>query len=220
VGEPTVALNPRPDGRKDFLPKSQVCFTTEAYTRLEEEIAMQLHLQLPHSFEVEWLREIPADQPPIHYYPANSTEGGKDGLLLRFIPHGGPPWIGCFAFAPEAPGAPTSVVSAPDPSIAFVVARGAGYVVRPNAPETCEPLPVCPVVFVRVIPEQKLVIFGGNTTLAVYGPQGLSWFRNVARDELRIQRIGERSIHFTGWDPEEGKSVEGCVNLANGEQCP
>ena len=180
---------------------------------------MQLHLQLPHSFEVEWLREIPANQPPIHYYPANSTEGGKDGLLLRFMPHHGPEWIGCFAFATESLGAPTSVVSAPNPFTAFVVARGAGYVVHPNTPGVCERLPIFPVVFVRVVPEQKLVVFGGDTALAVYEPHGLSWFKRVVQDELKVLRIGDRVIHFTGWDPEKGTSVEGCVNLANGEQC-
>jgi hypothetical protein len=180
---------------------------------------VQLHLQLPHSFEVEWLREIPADQPPIHYYPANSTEGGKDGILLRFTPQNGPAWIGCFAFATEAPNAPTSVVSAPDAATAFVVAKGAGYVVHANSPETCEALPVFPVLFVQVVPEQSLVVFSGYTTLAVYGPQGLSWRKHVVQDELKIQRIGERAIHFTGWDPAEGKSVEGCIDISSGDKC-
>jgi len=181
---------------------------------------MQLHLQLPHSFEVEWLREMPADQPPIHYCPGDSTEGGKDGILFRFTPQDGPAWIGCFAFAIEAPAAPTSVVSAPDPSTAFVVAKGAGYVVHADSPGSCEPLPVFPVLFIQVVPEQKLVIFAGDTALAVYDPKGLSWFKRVVQDELKIQRIGECAIHFTGWDQNKGKSVEGCVNLTNGEQCP
>ncbi len=181
---------------------------------------MQLHLQLPHSFEVEWLREIPGDQPLIHYYPADSTAGGKDGLLLRFQPQQGAAWIGCFAFGTDAPNAPTTVVASPDPSTAFVVARGAGYAVHPNVPETCEPLPVFPVVFVKVVPEQKLVDFGGQTALAVYGPQGLSWFKRVVQDELKVQRIGDHSIHFTGWDAAEGKTVEGCIDLGSGEKCP
>ena len=181
---------------------------------------MQLQLQLAHSFQVEWLHEIPSDQPPIHYYPANSTAGGKDGLMLRFQPTSGPAWIGCFAFATEAPNAPTTVVSAPDSATAFVVARGAGYVVHTDAPETCERLPVYPVLFVQVVPEQRLVIFGGYTTLAVYGPQGLSWFKHVVQDELRVERIGEQSIHFTGWDPAEGRSVEGCIDITSGEKCP
>lgn len=180
---------------------------------------MQLHLQLPHSFQIEWLREIPGDQPLIHYYPADSTAGGKDGLLLRFQPEQGAEWVGCFAFGTGAPNAPTTVVASPDPSIAFVVAQGAGYSVHPHAPETCEPLPVCPVLFVKVVPEQKLVIFGGQTALAVYGPQGLSWFKRVVQDELKVQRIGDRSIHFTGWDAAEGKTIEGCIDLGSGEKC-
>lgn len=181
--------------------------------------AMQLHLQLPHSFEVEWLRELPSDQPPIHYHPAHSTSGGKDGLLLRFQPHSGPAWIGCFAFGSEAPNAPTTVVSSPDPSIAFVVAKGAGYSVHPDTPETCERLPVFPILFVEVVPDQRMVIFGGQTALAVYGPQGLSWFKRVVPDELKLQRVSDSSIHFTGWNAVEEKTVEGCVDITSGERC-
>ncbi len=181
---------------------------------------MQLHLQLPHSFEVEWLREMPAGHPAIRYYPADSAAGGKEGLLLRFQPQQGGAWIGCFAFGSDAPDAPTTVVSSPDPSTAFVVARGAGYAVHPDAPETCDPLPVFPVLFVKVVPEQKLVIFGGQTALAVYGPRGLSWFKRVVQDELKVQRIGDRSIYFTGWDAAEGKTIEGCIDLGSGETCP
>ena len=180
---------------------------------------MQLHLQLPHSFEVEWLRELPGDQSPIHYFPAHSTLGGKDGLLLRFQPKNGAPWIGCFAFGSESPNAPTTVVSSPQPSTAFVVAKGAGFSVHPETPESCERLPIDPVLYVKVVPEQRLVIFGGDTTLAVYGPQGLSWFKRVVQDELKVERVGDQSIHFTGWDPGEGKSVEGCVEIVSGEKC-
>ena len=179
---------------------------------------MQLDLRLPHSFEVEWLREMPAGQ-PAHYYPANPAAGNDDGLLLRFHPQQGAAWIGCFALGSGAPSAPSTVVSSPDSSTAFVVARGAGYAVRPDSPGSCDPLPVFPVLFVRVIPEQKMVVFGGQTALAVYGPQGLSWFKRVVQDELKVQRIGDQSIHFTGWDAAEGKTIEGCIDLGSGEQC-
>src|SRR5580698_7135049 len=76
-----------------------------AYTQREER-AMQLDLRLPHSFEVEWLREMPAGQ-PAHYYPASPAAGSDDGLLLRFQPNQGAAWIGSFAFGTGAPNAPS-----------------------------------------------------------------------------------------------------------------
>ena len=110
------------------------------------------------------------------------------------------------------------MISSPDPLIAFVIAGGEGYSVQVDFPGRWQPLPVSPVVFAEVIPEQTLVVLGSGNALAVYDPKGLVWFRRVVEDELKLRSISEGLIHFSGVDTEAGKTVSLSAALRSGKE--
>ncbi len=179
---------------------------------------MLTRLELPHLYEVEVLVDLPlAGQPPLRHFPGE-TQSGRDGLLLRIHPEAGEPWIGCFAFGYESKDGLTGVLSSPEPHTLFVLARGAGYSVRTDAPNNWEKLPVLPVLSAEVEPGQKLVVLGSYTALAVYRPEGRAWFRTVVPDGLKLGPIGNGQIAYSGWDPAEGKTVNLHADIDTGNE--
>jgi hypothetical protein len=50
------------------------------------------------AYDVVLADELPGSGRRVTYLPSGSTQGGRDGLLLKFTPVGGQAWPGCFAF--------------------------------------------------------------------------------------------------------------------------
>jgi hypothetical protein len=175
---------------------------------------MLMRLELPHRYEVARASEAPAgiSQPPVRYRPAHSYDVGSDVLLLEFRSQSSAPWIGSFACRTSDSSGLSMVISSPDPLTAFVIAGGEGYSVQVDSPGHWQPLPVSPVVFAEVLPEQGLVVLGSGNALAVYDPKGLVWFRRVVENELKLRSISEDLIHFSGLDTEAGKTM--CLSAA------
>jgi hypothetical protein len=99
-----------------------------------------------------------------------------------------------------------------------VIAGGEGYSVQVDSPGHWHPLPVSPVMFAEVLPEQVLVVLGSDSALAVYDPKGLVWFRRVVQNELKLRSISEGLIHFSGLDAVAGKTVCLSAVLRNGKE--
>jgi hypothetical protein len=110
------------------------------------------------------------------------------------------------------------VISSPDPLIAFIIVGGEGYSVQVDSPGRGQHLPVSPVMFAEVIPEQTLVVLGSGNALAVYDLKGLVWFRRVVEDELKLRSISEGLIHYSGLDIEAGKTVSLSAALRSGKE--
>jgi len=181
---------------------------------------MLMRLDLPHRYDVACVDEAPADigQPPFRYRPAHAADESGEGLLLEFRPQSAAPWIGSFACRTSDQSGLSMVISSPDPLIAFVIAGGEGYSVQVDSPGSWQPLPVSPVMFAEVIPEQTLVVLGSGNALAVYDPKGLVWFRRVVENELKLRSISEELIHFSGVDTEAGKTVSLSAALRSGKE--
>ena len=180
---------------------------------------MLMRLELPHGYEVTRVTEAPAGISPrsFRYRPAQSNDAGGE-LLLEFTPQNSPAWIGSFACRANETSSLSMVISSPDPLIAFVIAGGEGYSVQVDAPAQWQPLPVSPVMFAELIPEQSLVVLGSGNALAVYDPKGLVWFRRVVENELKLRSISEGLIHFSGLDTAAGKTISLSAALRSGKE--
>jgi hypothetical protein len=180
---------------------------------------MLMRLELPHSYEVTPVTEAPAGVSPLSFRcrPSQSNEAVGE-LLLQFTPQNSPPWIGSFACRSNETSSLSVAISSPDPQIAFVIAGGEGYSVQVDSPAQWQPLPVSPVMFAELIPEQSLVVLGSGNAMAVYDPKGLVWFRRVVENELKLSSICEGLIHFSGLDTASGKTVSLSAVLRNGKE--
>jgi len=174
--------------------------------------------KFPRRFEYDRLSELPGEPSVPHFYfPGASAEGGADGVMVMIRPAAGTPWIGTFAFGRNRGHATTRVMSAPDPDVLCVVADGAGYLVRANAPREWQRVPADPVLEVRRIPELSLLVFADFTDLVAYGPSGLVWAARIATDDLRIVEVTPDRIAGTWWNPATAATVEFVVDPANGK---
>ena len=164
---------------------------------------VEIDLSLPHSYDVEELREFPGAgkfSAPLLYIPRPKGRPEHNGLWLKMAAANGKSWIGVFAFGHSR--AFSRVVSTFDTDRVCVVSQGAGYIVKPNEPEAWEAIPVDPVTDVRSIPEDKLLVFADFCQLAAYGGSGLIWRSpRVCWDELKIVSVTPDTIEGTGYDP-------------------
>jgi hypothetical protein len=166
---------------------------------------LEIDLSLPHSYEIQEIGDFPGTgkfRDPIIYFPRpqEGREGG--GLWLKVKAASGKSWVGVFAFGYSSPPAFSRVVSSPDPDRLCVIANGAAYVVKSDEPELWDKIPVIPVLDVRPLPEQGLIVFSDFTRLAAYRNNTLAWQSpRVCWDGLKIVRITLDAIEGVGYDP-------------------
>jgi hypothetical protein len=170
-----------------------------------------------HLYECEQLIESPKLSSPHFYYPGASTQGGRDGILVRVRPEKGEPWLGTFAFGQEASKSASGILSMPSPHQFCVVATGAGYIVAANVPTTWEAVQATPIIDVRSVRAQGLIVFATYTNLVAYGRTGLKWrTKRLSWDNLKITEVTDTFIKGEFWDIRSEAMDTFTVDLATG----
>jgi hypothetical protein len=138
---------------------------------------------------------------------------------LEISPEQGRRWLGIFAFGGISPKGVTGVFTTPDPHRVCVVSEGAGYFVSANAPTSWEEARVAPILDVRPVPAQQILVFAGYAELIAYGETGFRWrTEDLVVDELVITEVTDTHISGKGWIPEgEPGSYRFVVDLRTGE---
>lgn len=168
---------------------------------------MDFDLTFPAHYTIEEA-ELPADGGQVFYHPGASTTHGKDGILLRFRPNNRRDWIGCFAFGHSSYSL-TKVLSSPNSDCALAVSKGAAYWVNAASPEHCQTLDFFPVLGVRVLSDQGVVLLSGFTTLGLLGSDGNLWRSpRLCWDELQIREIIGNVVSGIGYDPTNSETWE------------
>jgi hypothetical protein len=178
---------------------------------------LEIDFAFPHSYEVEEIGEFPGTgklTDPIIFFPPPEHRPEHDGLWLKVKTEGGRTWIGVFAFSGYGL---SRVVSSADPGRICVVAKGSAYVVKVDEPEIWEQIPIIPVMDVRPLIEESLLVFSDFTRLAAYGSHGLAWRSpRVCWDGLKIISVSQDTIKGTGYDPINAITHEFLVDLKTG----
>ncbi len=78
-------------------------------------------------------------------------------------------------------------------------------------------IPLKPVVEVRTLPKQSLLIFAGFHTILAWGQQGLAWeTQRLSWEGVRITSIEANTLHGLGWNLLTDKEVPFTVDLLTG----
>jgi len=166
---------------------------------------LEIDLGLAHSYEIHEIGDFPGAgkfRDPVIYFPRPQEGGEGGGLWLKVKAASGKSWVGVFAFGYSSPPAFSRVVSSPDPDRVCIIANGAAYVVKSDEPEVWDKIPVIPVLDVRTVPQQGLIVFSDFTQLAAYRNNKLAWRSpRVCWDDLKIVRITREAIEGVGYDP-------------------
>jgi hypothetical protein len=136
-------------------------------------IKAPMYSAFPRLYECAQLSEIPGSVSlPHYYYPGATTKGGQDGILVQVSPEHGEHWLATFAFGKIAPKGASGILTTPDPKRLCVVAQGEGYFVSANAPMSWERVQATPIIDIRAVPAQEIIVFAEFTRLVAYGRGG------------------------------------------------
>jgi hypothetical protein len=186
-------------------------------------------LQSRISFEAwkpTWRAQVLAEPPmiaPARQFTYPMQIAGEEDALARGAlqvmvhPASGGTFLATCALGFMSPSLPTGVFACPNQEEMCAVAGGYAYVVDTARPERCSHLSLRPVVEVRVLPAQGLLVFAGFHSMMAWGPVGLAW--ETARLSWEGLRLGEAegdTLHGFGWNMQTDKDVAFAVDLQTG----
>ena len=180
---------------------------------------IRFNFVFPRSYEAKVLESYTLVSPveKLHHFPAMLDEGDRSGIYVRTVPQKANPWVGFFALGFESAHAVRGLYSCPDPDSLCVVVGGYAYVVNTLEPERWVQLEQRPVMDVRSVPESKLLIFVGATTISAVGESGCQWTTGrLSWEGISISEIRQQVLYGTGWDALKDKEVPFEVDLITG----
>lgn len=201
--------------------------------------AHPIDLSFPNNWQAEILPARPAILPTRHFvYPRDAeeiergalevlvkpqpTQVDTDTLRVPQVPPLGPgiaqPFLATCALGFRDPAVPTGIWSAPNPQEICAVSGGYAYLIDTVNPERFTMIAYRPVLEVRALVEQRLLLFAGHRTVLAWGAGGLTWETGKLSDEgVTITRIESGVLHGTGWEMMSDKEQAFAVDLANGK---
>lgn len=179
------------------------------------------------TFAQDWSAEILSRPPMIaparqFTYP-QQIAGEEDALArgalqLMIRPTGSGAFLATCALGFTDPAMPTGIFSCPRPQEICAVAGGYAYIVDTAHPEYCTHIALKPVVDVRVLPEQKLLLFVGFHTIVAWGEKGSAWeTAKLSWEGVRITNTEGNTLLGFGWNLMTDKEVAFSVDLLTGQ---
>lgn len=174
----------------------------------------------PHNYEVRILEAAPPIHPveKLYHYPVELEEGDRSGAYVGVTPQRGPAWAGFFALGFDSDQVVNQVCSTPDPDSFCVVVGGYAYMVKASDPAQWLRVEQRPVVDMRVLPQQRLLLFAGFTSITAVGSEGIAWTtERLTWEGLTIQEIKGDTLHGQGWDALADKEAPFELDLKTGK---
>ena len=171
-----------------------------------------IDLSFPHTWEAEILSARPLILPQRHsVYPRDAEEVEKGALEVMVYAKqssvaeskgslDGRSFLATCALGFRDPGVPTGLWSCPKPEEICAVAGGYAYVIDTATPERFTMIPYRPVLQVRAVLEQDLLLFVGHRSILAWGAQGQAWESGKLSDEgIVITSVENGVLHGRGW---------------------
>ena len=174
----------------------------------------------PRNYEVRILEAAPPIHPveKLYHYPVELEEGDRSGAYVRVTPQSGLVWVGFFALGFDSDQVVNQVCSTPDPRRFCVVVGGYAYVVNTSDPADWLRIEQRPVVDLRVLSQQGLLLFTGFTSITAAGASGIMWTtERLTWEGLTITEINGGKLQGHGWDALADKEVPFEVDLKTGK---
>lgn len=180
----------------------------------------QLDFTFPHTWKAEILSARPVILPARHFvYPreVEEVERGALELLVRTNDPGASPFLATCALGFRDPVVPTGIWSAPNPNEICAVAGGYAYIIDAAAPDRFTMLPYRPVLQVRPVVDQGLLLFVGHRTILAWSTAAVAWESPKLSDEgVTITGIDSGLLHGLGWNLITDKETPFTLDLQTG----
>lgn len=194
--------------------------------------ALTIDLSFPHAWEAEILPARPLILPPRHFvYPLQAEEVERGALEVLVRPgapeaaEGHPPcaqpFLATCALGFRDPAVPTGLWSCPEPKEICAVSGGYAYLIDTTAPERFTLLPYRPVLEVRPLPAQELLLFVGHRNILAWGRHGEAWqSENLSDEGLTITDLESGVLRGLGWEMRTDKETPFALDLRTGRRLP
>jgi hypothetical protein len=180
-----------------------------------------------HEFSRQWSVEIlkapPMIAPARQFIYPHQIAGEEDTLArgaLRLMVHpaGGGTFLATCALGFTDPAMPTGVFACPNPVQMCAVAGGYAYVVDTAQPDRSTHITLKPVVEVRPLIAQELLLFVGFHSMMAWGRDGLAWeSARLSWEGVRVVSINGDVLHGMGWNLLTDREVAFSVDLLTGQ---
>lgn len=174
------------------------------------------------TWRAEALKTPPLIAPARQFTYPRQVAGEEDtlargALQLLVHPSLGGTFLATCALGFTSPTMPTGVSSCPNPAQMCAVAGGYAYVVDTAQPEHCTHIPLKPVVEVRSLVAQELLLFVGFHSIVAWGRNNLAWETGrLSWEGIRITGIEGNTLHGMGWNLLTDREVAFSIDLLTG----
>jgi hypothetical protein len=177
-------------------------------------------LSFGHSWTAEILKSRPLILPQRHFvYPQQAEEVERGALEVLITPTGAEPFLATCALGFNDPGAPTGLLSTPHKDWICTVSGGYAYMINTLAPEQFEQLPYRPVLEIRSLVEQNLLLFSSHYSLLAWGQAGIAWQTGrLSSEGVEILSIEGNVLRGRGWDMITDQDLDFSIDLRNGKR--
>lgn len=182
------------------------------------------------SFPHQWQAEILAVRPPIlpvrHFiYPAQAEEVERGALEVMVRPqtdqHLAQPFLATCALGFRDPAVPTGIWSTPEPEKICAVSGGYAYLIDTAVPERFTMLALRPVLEIRVVLSESLLLFAGHRSILAWGSNGQAWESEKLSDEgLTLGIVDNGILHGKGWEMMSDRETAFLLDLRSGARLP
>jgi hypothetical protein len=180
---------------------------------------ISLDLTFPHNWVVDVLEKRPLIVPARQFvYPQQTEEVERGALELLVKPAGGDTFLAICALGFANQAAPTGVWSCPDPYWLCAVSGGYAYLIRTLDPQQWSMVPYRPVLSVRSLHDQQLLLFIGHHSILAWGRDGKAWeSARLSWEGIEITDIVGDTLCGLGWDLMTDSDVPFAIDLKTGE---
>lgn len=189
-------------------------------SRPDSRPAPVLDFSFPHRWKAEALATRPAILPARHFvYPREVEEIERGALEVLVRPEGEDAqlFLATCALGFRDPAAPTGLWSAPNPREICAVAGGYAYLIDTAAPERFLMIRYRPVLAVRPVAAEGLLLFASHRSILAWGRDGEVWESEKLSDEgVTITGAEGGVLRGTGWEMRTDKETAFALDLRTG----
>ena len=183
-------------------------------------IMAAINLTFAHSWRAEILPGRPLILPKRQFvYPREAEEVERGAMEVLVRPGNGEPFLATCALGFADPAAPTGGWSCPHPDWLCAVSGGYAYLIDTTAPERFAQVEYRPVLEVRALREQLLLLFVGHHSLLAWGVDGQLWLTpRLSWEGVTITDVDGDALRGIGWDLLSDADVPFAIDLRSGER--
>lgn len=181
-------------------------------------------LSFPHAWRATILADTPTTLPARQFiYPSEVEEVELGALEVQIRPAAKDAlsFLATCALGFRDPAVPTGIWSCPRREEICAVAGGYAYVIDTATPENFTMIPYRPVMEIRPVVGQGLLLFISHYEILAWGADGLAWESEKLSDEgVRITDIAGGILHGMGWDRKSDRETPFALDLLTGVRIP